>query len=368
MAKNVETKNQPMVAERRNVQWVDLSGLRLDPENPRLREGMEDTSQADLLTELAREYELTDLGQSLADNGYFAEEPLVTVAYSKGSWTVVEGNRRLAALKLLNNPDAAPRNLREKWRDLSINRKKIVEAVPILEYLRRDEITPYLGFRHITGVLQWRPYQKAKYICQLVERQSMTFSQIARAIGSKTPTVREHYVAYRLVRQASDQFNIDTDYVERNFGVLRRALSDPDIRDFIGLNLEANETALERPIPKTKAKALGEFFVWTFGDEETSPAIKDSRELKKLGVVLASVKGLESLRATNDLDHAYSLSGGEEAKVLDTLTSASYYLDQALPLAVRQHKSKDVVAAVRKCRDTLDAILIYFPSLQNAAK
>ena len=95
-------KKQPPEAEKKEVEWAELGKLRLDPRNPRLKEGLENASQPELLAELAREYELQDLGRSIADNGYFSEEPLVAIKDRSGkSWTIVEGNRRLAALQLL---------------------------------------------------------------------------------------------------------------------------------------------------------------------------------------------------------------------------------------------------------------------------
>ena len=93
------------------MQWAELSQLRLDGHNPRLKEGMENASQAELLAELAREYELQDLGRSIADNGYFSEEPLVAIRNKGGkTWTIVEGNRRLAALQLLEIRMPRPRS------------------------------------------------------------------------------------------------------------------------------------------------------------------------------------------------------------------------------------------------------------------
>jgi hypothetical protein len=333
-------------AERKEVQWAKLDNLRLDPRNPRLKEGMENASQPELLTELAREYELQELARSIADNGYFSEEPLVAVKdKNKSSWTVVEGNRRLAALQLLENPQAAPKELRAQWIDLSKNRLKRVSQIPLLEYKHRNEITPYLGFRHITGVMQWRPYQKARYISQLVEDNELTFAQIARVIGSKTPTVREHYIAYTLVRQARDQMLIETTFAEASFGVLRRSLSDPNIRAYVGLELDKSEKDLAKPIPKSKSARVEEFFEWAFGDNETEPVLTDSRDLRKLGTVLASTRAVEVLRSSKDLDYAFEISGGEEKKLLENLNAASYNLDQALPLSIRHKKSKDVIAA-----------------------
>ncbi len=346
------------------MQWVKLSELRLDGRNPRIKEGFENASQSELLSELAREYELQDLGRSIADNGYFSEEPLVAVKDSGGkSWTIVEGNRRLAALQLLDNPNAAPTELRKQWQELSNSRKKRVQSVPILEYSDRAEVTPYLGFRHITGVMQWGPYQKARYIAQLVEGGQQTFAQIARIIGSRAPTVREHYIAYTLVRQSRDQMAIDTRFAEEAFGVLRRSLSDPNIRTYIGLNLDQPEKALAKPVPANKAEDVKEFFKWAFGTRHERPVMRDSRELRKLGAVMASTRALEVLRSSSDLDYAFELSGGEERKLIENLNAASYNLDQALPLSIRHKRSRDVIETLRRCRDTLVEILKNFPAV-----
>ncbi|MEA2840550.1 MAG: hypothetical protein QOF41_1880 [Methylobacteriaceae bacterium] len=351
-------------AAQKDVQWVSLDRLRLDPQNPRLPEGFDGASQTELLETLAKDYDLQDLGQSIADNGYFSEEPLVAVKdRNRSTWTIVEGNRRLAALQLLNNPGGAPASMRERWTALSKERKLRVTRVPILEYDHRDEVTPYLGFRHITGVMQWRPYQKARYISQLVEGSRLNFTEIARIIGSRAPTVREHYIAYTLVRQARDDFLVDTSNVEGSFGVLRRALSDPDIRSFMGLDLTKAERELARPLPRSKAKSVKEVFAWIFGTEENDPVLTDSRELKKLGVVLSSSRAVDVLRSTENLDYAFELSGGEERRLLDNLNTASYHLDQALPLSIRHRNSRDVTTAVRRCLETLNEIVRHFPAI-----
>jgi hypothetical protein len=356
--------NKPPEAPRREVQWVKLDQLRLDSRNPRLREGMENAAQAQLLAELAKEYELQDLGRSIADNGYFSEEPLVAVKdANKKSWTVVEGNRRLAALQLLENPSAAPKGEQQQWQQLARDRQTSVTSIPILVYEKRSDVTPYLGFRHITGVMQWQPYQKAKYICQLVEDNELSFLQISRIIGSKPPTVREHYVAYALARQARDQMLIDTSFAEEAFGVLRRSLSDPNIRAFIGLELDKSERLLAKPVPRSKSESVREFFRWAFGDQTTDAALRDSRGLKKLGVVLAHARATEVLRSSGDLDYAFEISGGEERKLLENLNAASYNLDQALPLSIRHKQNRDVMTALIRCRDTLDEILKNFPTV-----
>lgn len=343
-----------------------IEELFFDPLNPRLPDGFEKASQAELLKTLADEYELQDLGQSLADNGYFAEEPLVAVPRAdKKGFIVVEGNRRLAALKLLQNPSLAGKGQRARWQQIKNESRSPITQVPIIIYRRREEIIPYLGFRHITGVLGWQAYPKARYIAQLVESSQMSFAEIARVIGSKPKIVREHYVVYAILRQAENAFGIDTEKARESLGVLRRALSDPNIRNFIGLSLDQSESKLAKPVPARRGGELKELLSWMFGDRTDAPVMSDSRRITDLGVVLASNEATRLLRSTRDLDHAFQLAGGEEARLLESLDKASYYLDQALPLALRHKESKNVLLAVQRCQRVFVEIERHFPGVKG---
>src|SRR4051794_33377688 len=75
--------------------------LRFDARNPRLSED-EDVSQAELLTRLWRDFAVDELALSIAANGFFPHEPLFA-AEEDGELVVVEGNRRLAAVRLLRH-------------------------------------------------------------------------------------------------------------------------------------------------------------------------------------------------------------------------------------------------------------------------
>jgi hypothetical protein len=347
--------------ERKEVQWRSLDDLLLDNKNPRLPDGFANASQPQLLALLAEDYSLVDVAQSIAENGYFSEEPLVTVKHpTLKKWVVVEGNRRLASLLLLAEPAKAPKELRDRWKKIADAGKYAVTEVPTLLYATRREITPYLGFRHITGVLEWRPYQKGRYISQLVEDDKLGFAEIARLIGSKPKTVREHYVSFTLVRQAKNAFNLDTDLVEESFGILRRSLSDPNIRDFIGLDLDRKEQDLAKPLKPANMRQLEEAFKWMFGTKSKLPVLKDSRDLTKLGSVLANERAVAALRTSNDLTYAFELSGGEEKRLIEALSKASYQLDQALPMALRHKSSPEVIAVAEKCVEVTDELARLF--------
>lgn len=156
-----------------------LDDLLFDPRNPRLPEDDQDSSQPRLLEIMARDYRIIEIGQSLADNGYFHEEPLVVMPSPdiEGKFVVLEGNRRLAALKLIDDPGPNPRQSAE-WRALKDRAAELGhdlrERIPVVEYDNRDDVTAFLGFRHISGALKWEPMAKARFVHHLVHDREMS--------------------------------------------------------------------------------------------------------------------------------------------------------------------------------------------------
>lgn len=80
--------------------------LLLDPENPRIVEfGLgEKPTQFDIMKTLWERMAVNEVATSIAWNGYFLHEPLFIEQDGKGQLIVIEGNRRLTAVKLLLMP------------------------------------------------------------------------------------------------------------------------------------------------------------------------------------------------------------------------------------------------------------------------
>ncbi|TAF77594.1 MAG: hypothetical protein EAZ53_02410 [Bacteroidetes bacterium] len=85
---------------------VLVSDLNLDPENPRLPERLKYAPEKEVLNWMLSDATLVDLMASIAENGFFSGEPILIVE-ENGKHVVVEGNRRLASIKLLANPELA---------------------------------------------------------------------------------------------------------------------------------------------------------------------------------------------------------------------------------------------------------------------
>ena len=86
---------------------VSTELLDFDPENPRLIEdAIKNPTESQIILALADTADLSEIVQSIAANGYIDIEPLIAQRI-KDRWRVLEGNRRLAAIRILQKPEIA---------------------------------------------------------------------------------------------------------------------------------------------------------------------------------------------------------------------------------------------------------------------
>ena len=73
----------------------------------------------------------------------------------------------------------------------------------------RDDIAAYLGFRHVTGIKEWPPAEKAEFITKLIEEHGLSYRDVAKQIGSRTDVVRQNYVAFKILLQLETTLDKD---------------------------------------------------------------------------------------------------------------------------------------------------------------
>jgi len=173
-----------------HIDEIEVSKLRLDPYNPRLPQRLHqaDVSDREILNWMLDDASLVHLMASIASNGFFPGEPIVALQ-EESTFIVVEGNRRLAAIKLLTNPSLASESpktvfeLSEKAKDYGT----IPWKLPVYVVSKRDEVDNYIAFRHVTGIKSWPILSKARYSYYLFGKKKFypeIFKDIASEIGS----------------------------------------------------------------------------------------------------------------------------------------------------------------------------------------
>lgn len=246
-------------------------------------------------------------------------EPLLVFAdVGTQQFFVAEGNRRLAALKLLTGEYLCPsKSLSELITDLPNKPSE----VPCIVFPDRESILHYLGYRHITGIKAWGSLEKAIYLKQLFEKnlshlndENLALRKLAREIGSNSQTIRKTLCALALYNKDYNQSKDEFFGLQRvgkediQFSLLYTAIGYPDIANYLGL--ESTQDIHLNTLNKDHAKDL---FNWLFmQDEYGQKAVPESRKISTLNSVLASPIATEFFKKTRDLDSAYKFTDGPQ--------------------------------------------------------
>ena len=349
------------------IEMVNVADLRLDALNPRRTARDANLSQQDLLIELYRRFDLDDLIGSLSVNGYFSEEPLIAIPEDEKTgegppFIVVEGNRRLAVLKIL---------LFKKERD-AVKSKLIptvtedvrfrLDPVPVKAYAKRADVHAYLGVRHIAGVKPWEALAKAKYIRSLVE-QGLTFAEVARRTGTgkRTDVVRRWLLTLYAIEQANEEANQPWDELDEHFGFswLYTSLGYNSVRKYLGITNEAFLEPKQAPVPPESVKSLLNHMRDLYGapGRAREAAVQESRQIRELAEIYSSPEAIGALRSGVSLEVASRKTVSEGTQIVDLLRKANYDLSEANGIAPHHAGHEEAAKFARRCLETARAIV-----------
>lgn len=315
------------------VTKVPVERLRLDSLNPRLFTVGDKSSDIDIIAQLYRSEDLSELLQSIAANGYLDIEPLI-VLEENGFLTVLEGNRRLAAIRLLETPDLT-KQISERTRvritipNFPENFRDTIREVSVYRVSTRADARSFIGFKHINGAAKWRSYAKARFAAEWYRGGGTTLEEIAAQIGDNHATIKRMVNGIYVLEQAenADIFHLSDGAIPRfNFSHLYTALSRTPYMLFLGL-----EEAWTRfdpkqdPIPKENLDRLREVLRWLYGSKESDirPVIlSQNPDIRRLGEVLENPEALTELRASRSLDEAHFSTAPANQRFSESLIRA----------------------------------------------
>lgn len=331
---------------------VSFKYLHLDVENPRLPERSEPYSQSDLMKIFYRDYDLDELTESYAANGFFTSENLIVLS----DGTVIEGNRRLAALKyLFHDNDAEEAGLPEcdsLGQITDDNKKALCDNIPIQVVKDRNELVAYLGFRHINGTKEWPSASKARFVYMRVEYYAERdekidiFKRVGHEIGSNATGTRNWYTNYALIRQARDELNLQSLVAKlmlTKFGVWRRLCGEQVYR-YIGFNSEAKSyDDIQESLSTLKQQEFEKLLQDIVPDESGNSLLNDSRRASDYTRILANNNAIQTLRETRDFDVALLVAEGSPInkrleKVYSILELIEASVENGTPVDSSTHK------------------------------
>lgn len=322
---------------------IQVDSLKLDGGNPRLPISMRNKSENEIINYLLANASVTELMESICENGFFPGEPLIAVANEDNkTYTVIEGNRRTTALKVLNNPSLA---ISQKNKVIEITSKTSCfkpNSVPVLISPEKSSISKYLGFRHITGVKSWKALEKARFLNHLKtelasESPDMSLKdlskELASKIGSRSDYVRKILLSFEVYKIIEDNNFFDIpglDDTSFYFTTLADSLSRESISKYLQIDQSAGENALE----KISLKKLKKWCNWFFnGSSNSSNRINGtSTNLAMLARVLEDSEALAHFESGGSLAEANNLTIQSSEALLENIIKSKISLRKAKSL------------------------------------
>ncbi|SCM70016.1 ParB/Srx family N-terminal domain-containing protein [Desulfovibrio sp. 86] len=249
---------------------IPVSNIQLDTNNFRIGTAANQRDCIGLMFVDKRAEHMIALAKDIAERG-LSPNPIVVVKNDKGGFTVKDGNRRVTALKLLNNPSEAPDNYKATFSALSENANAIISE-SINCYLTDEDTAlsfmelSHLGFQGGIGQIKWGSNEKDN----LNEFKGVKLqNNVARAVLTYLKSIGIP----------------ETDNIK--ITIFQRLFQDKDVRDLIGIEWE-NEILSFSADEESVANILTEIFLdFTERGSTTLKIFTDKDRLKYINELFA---------------------------------------------------------------------------------
>jgi hypothetical protein len=339
-------------------QLVEVQNLLFDPHNPRLPSELGNSEKA-IFRFLVDEIGIDDLLNSIASSGVIEGDPIIArPAEAAGKFYVIEGNRRLAALKILNGQKIGDGQAEPSVPDISPSVSASVKQVTVQTGWDEDQLEAYLGYKHVTATREWLPEAKARFVLERCKGDfsNESLSKFAKRLGTTLPTLRRWLVAFWTLKQAEQigVFDPAKAATKRYFGTFYTLLGSQEVQKFLALESEA---LTESPVPNDHLEQLGEFVSWTIGTKK-SPPVVNSRKQKELDAVLSSPGGLQHFRSKRNLDAALLYTEYNAGEISEKLLGAAFTIEECLTKIYDVKDDPKVVSAIEALDGALEKLKI----------
>jgi len=296
---------------------LSVTTLRLDYENPRLTQFGSRPNQSEIIDYLIENEKVLDLAKSIIVQSYFLnEQPIVTKENNK--FIVLEGNRRVAACKILINPDLIKsdnkrNSLKKLLKDFDLS---IITKLEVYISPDRSSADDMIVNRHTGGsvVERWDKTKQDRFIHnrfkdgESIESLSKKFS-ITK--GDIKKALRRYNVFSEIIKlDLEEQYKkVLREEVKFSMTNVERVYDSKFGRDFLGVNFD-DEGKLKKLLPKEEfSKRLKTIVEKVIQGEINSRTLNTEKEKE---VYLKNLIKSDAFDSNIELDEKYAEVEEEE--------------------------------------------------------
>lgn len=240
-------------------------------------------------------FDVNELRDTIKTLGFLPMDRIVVrpwkVSSEPAKYVVIEGNRRVTALRwLIQLHDTG----KETFSDEKLKNLQRIECLLLDDTLAPASATLVLpGLRHVSGIKEWGPYQKAKTVHAL-RKGGMSPQEAAQSLGLSTRAANNAYRCFLALEnmKADEEFGEATD--PRMYSYFEEIFKRPDVKTWLEWSDDEEQF--------TQSERLSEFYSWIVPSGEDgngSPKLPEAKNVRDLASIVQDENALSVLRGAD---------------------------------------------------------------------
>jgi hypothetical protein len=181
-----------------DIQKLKVSELEFDLKNPRTNSGRKKQSKATVLKELLEE-SIDELIKSIVNRG-FAKSSVFLVVNENGKKIAIDGNRRLLALKIINNEIKLSNQYKNKFKKILDSFNYKYEFINAVVFDKRSDAEKEMAILHLSGeaIRKWKLIRQYRYFNENINSEEISFDTLEDILGVKKTIIKKGVISYQL--------------------------------------------------------------------------------------------------------------------------------------------------------------------------
>jgi hypothetical protein len=234
---SVDVVPNQLLLDPNNYRFHDLSGYKPVSRARFAEQGVQDRALQFLKDNAS--FDLSALRDSIISNGFVPFEQIVVERYNDSTeqplFLVIEGNRRTASIKtIIDDHKGGAVTLRPDVLE-SLENFKVIEIIGT-EQERANYQKTLMAIRHVAGIREWGPYQQARLVVEMYEKEEKAFGPVAQRIGITTREVARRYRASKALEQMEKDEEFGEFADPKLYSFFHEAVSQPKVREWLNFS------------------------------------------------------------------------------------------------------------------------------------